>query len=578
MEHSSPPEDPGGGASRDGATSGEPQWTLTSDRAGGSKVCTVRLETAHVFHTGLGSAWSQDEVQAFLTDAVVEAGHLPAGAMRPPGTWPPEVAGWGEALRLGHEEIWAQVPGLGTTLVAELDGELWVLSRGAHHVAVRDPAGEGGAVSGVSADRGGLVWRLDAGRPWIVEVRLEPELAPTWTARWRQGAERSRAPRPAEPSWPAQSHAVRRPWPRWARRAVAGGGALVLLVALFALPIGVGRRALEVWQWGVEYLGARFRVRLTSYPAGAAILVDGAKTGRTTPAEIQLTRGRHRIELSLGPYGAAELVVEAGRAERLERHADLVGSLIVGTADGTLALQTRLDGRPLGPLPVRLDSVPAGRRHLSFQGRDVRPWTEEVDIVDGKITQVTAHPERVPETGVVVAKSYTVGSDGLTEVEGAAIYLDGRRAGWTPARLEVPRGYHTVRLTHGSEDSPVQLLRVEGGGELYATAEFGRSPEPRVRVEAPERISLAKPRPVVASLESGSPVRVRQMDLYWRSADGDYRRLPMELGSGLSRLTGSLVPPADSAILWKTSQFFVVVETDQGEEFVSEVRTVRIQP
>jgi len=232
----------------------------------------------------------------------------------------------------------------------------------------------------------------------------------------------------------------------------------------------------------------------------------------------------------------------------------------------------------IGPLPVRLDSVAAGRRHLSFQGRDVRPWTEEVDVIAGKITQITAQPERVPENGVVVARSFEVSSDGLVEIAGAVVFVDGRRVGWTPARFTVTRGYHTVRLAKAQESSPVQLLRVDGGGELYATAEFGRSPEPRVVVEAPERASLAAGPTVRASLVSSFPVRVREIYLYWRPPDGEFERLPMRLGADADGLGGSLRLPADSSLVWKSAEFFVLVETDQGEEFVSEVQSARILP
>lgn len=561
-----------------GPPDGDLPWVLTSDRAGGSKVCTVRLDSAHLFHTGVGSSWSQEEVEAFLTDGVAEAGRIAPGVMRPPGEWPAEVAAWGEVLRFGHEDIWANVPGLGTTLVARLGDDLWVLSRGGHRVAVAGGAGGAERPAAESAEWGGYLWRLDARLPWTVEVRLEEDLPVTWVARWRRESDRSAGAGDQPASEIALPAAPRKPWPRWARPAVWAGSVAVGLVLLFTLPIGIGPRVADGWQRGLDFVGARYRLRISSYPAGAAILVDGVDSGVFTPAEVHLTRGRHRVELSLGAFGSTELQVSGERAERVERHADLLGTLIVGTADTAVTVHARLDGRPLGRVPVRLDSVAAGRRQLSFQGRDVHPWTEEVDVVAGRITQITAHPERVPDHGVVIARSYVVSPTGLAEVTGAAIFLDGKRVGRTPARLEVKRGYHTVRLQHGEEDSPVQLLRVDGGGELYATAEFGRSPEPRVRVAGPARLSVSQPAAVVASLESAAAVRVRQMHLYWRGPDGDYERREMPLALGAAGLAGALVPPVDSTLAGKTAQYFVVVETDQGEEFVSEAVVVPIQP
>ena len=552
-----------------------PCWTLSSDTPSGSKVCTVRQGNAHLFHAGVGSAWSPEEVEAFLADCLEENGRLPEGTMLPPSAWPAQITAWGEALRFAQDEVWGDLEFTGTTIVGEVEGEIWVLTRGGHLVQVREGAPDSEPTPGEATEWGGALWRLPADRAWTVEVGLEEGVPPIWTAHWRDEADRLRRVHAAAAAAEAPAP-PRRPLPAWVRRAAVAGGAVAAVALLFVLPLRTAERIRDGWIWTTEFLSARYRVTVTSYPAGAAILVDGVDTGVETPAELELTQGSHRVLVTLGAFGATEVTVEGHRAQRLERHVELLGSLIVGVSDTNVQLQARLDGRPIGNLPTRLDSVPAGRRHLSFHGREVRPWTEEVDVVAGKITQITAHPELVPEDGVVFARSFEVNAGGLTEVHGAAVYLDGRRVGYTPARLTVPRGYHTVRLARGSESSPVQLLRVEGGGELYATAEFGRSPEPRVTVDAPERASLESLPEVRASLESASAVRVRDVYLYWRVPGGEFERSAMRLGADVQGLGGSMPMPADSTLVGKWAEFFVLIETDQGEEFVSEVQTVRV--
>jgi hypothetical protein len=332
------------------------------------------------------------------------------------------------------------------------------------------------------------------------------------------------------------------------------------------------------WTWVGDFVAARYRAQLTSVPPGARILVDGQDTSLLTPAEIVLTRGSHRIETSFDDFGANTFHLEGNRGERIQHHVDLLGTLIITNADTSLVLFGRLDDQPIGELPAVIDSVPVGRRQLSFQGRDVHPWAEEVDVVVGRTTQLVARPERVPDKGIVVARAYAVSAGGVEEVKGAAVYLDGRRAAWTPARLEVSRGYHTVRLVSASARSPVQLLRVDGGGELFATAEFGRSPEPEVMVEAADEAPLAKPPVVRAYLTSTGPIRVRQMRFFWREEDGEFDRLPMTVATTELGISGEILVPIAGLQPWGWLEYFIVVESDQGEEFVSEIRRLRILP
>src|SRR5262249_43760399 len=192
-------------------------------------------------------------------------------------------------------------------------------------------------------------------------------------------------------------------------------------------------------------------------------------------------------------YGTTSFSVKGGRGGRKTQKVSLLGRLALGCADSTITLTARMEGRNIGHLPASLDSVPAGRRQISFEGRDVTPWVEEVSVVAGQTTSFLAHPERVPDNGVVIARAYRVGQDGLKDLPGAVLYLDGKKACVTPDKITVSRGLHTAKLVSGNEGSPVQLLRVEGGGELYATAEFGRSPEPSVSDPLVGPVSLPAP-------------------------------------------------------------------------------------
>jgi hypothetical protein len=570
---------------------GEGPWV--SDPPAGPKVCTLRLDSTHLLHTGLGGGWSVVEIQAYFADCARELIRPAPGGMVPPGEWPTEINGWGEAIRFAQDEFWAAAEPQGTTVALDLGEHLWVLSRGAHGVSICNES-DGRTPERFSRPSwGGSVWRLDRKMTWRVEVSLEDGPGAIWTARWRGEtpkpvpAAQTPASLPAAPAEPRRETVTVASWwaglsPTMRRRLRIGGGVvaafLVLALALAAIP----RDVIEGnWVRVGDFVAARYRAQVTSYPEGAKILVDGVETSLVTPAEVLLDRGTHRVEASLGEFGSQSFELEGGRGDRVDHHVDLIGRLFVANADSSVVLFARLDGEPVGELPAMLDSVAAGRRQISFQGRDVHPWVEEVDVVVDGTTQIVAQPERVPDKGVVVARAYTVSAEGLEEVKGAAVYLDGKRVGWTPTRLEVPRGYHTVRLVSAWDRSPVQLLRVDGGGELFATAEFGRSPEPEVHLDAPTRVAQGSSPIVQARLSSTGPIRIREMRFFWRgedSEDGEFERLAMKVETTPLGITGRIVPPTYGFEPGSWMQYFIVVESDQGEEFVSEMQRLRITP
>jgi len=495
---------------------------------------------------------------------------------------------------------------------------LWVYTRGAHRVGMSSQdgpgSGEGGAREGGAREGGarevarpdgrGRLWKLDPRWRWTVETHVEGESEPIWTARWRpalivvsakseaavQEATQAGEVAPdhevapvaavtSRPSWHVRPLAlVRRAWRRDAR--LRRGVLVVAAVAAAAfaisrLPRGPMQRTGE---WIGDVARGRYRVWVTSVPPGTKLILDGHDTGKLTPAWVLMSEGEHRVETSLGEYGTTAFSVKGGRGGRKTQSTALLGRLALGCADSTITLTARMEGRTIGRLPAALDSVPAGRRQVSFQGRDVTPWVEEVSVTAGQTTSFLARPERVPDNGVVIARAYRVGPEGLKDLPGATLFLDGKKACVTPGKLVVARGLHTAKLVTGNESSPVQLLRVEGGGELYATAEFGRSPEPSVVDQLVGAVSLATPAVVRATLTCPTPVQVGEMRLSYRRWGREFSRLSMNLHDSASGPTGEVALPVSGMAPGSTLDYFVTIKAVDGEEFVSEMHTVKIVP
>jgi tetratricopeptide (TPR) repeat protein len=79
----------------------------------------------------------------------------------------------------------------------------------------------------------------------------------------------------------------------------------------------------EVEQKVADVLATPATLLLSSEPAGAAIVLDGQNTGKNTPAEIQVPRGDHAVELALVGYQKAAVPVTARIGARHELHVSL---------------------------------------------------------------------------------------------------------------------------------------------------------------------------------------------------------------------------------------------------------------
>ena len=107
---------------------------------------------------------------------------------------------------------------------------------------------------------------------------------------------------------------------------------------------------------------------VTSRPAGARILVDGAAQG-VTPATVRVPAGDHVLEIhSAGPAQVVSLRIDKG--EQVSRFFELP----VGTAAASLHVTTSpagvlvtVDGQPRGKTPVVVRNLNPGPHHVRIR-------------------------------------------------------------------------------------------------------------------------------------------------------------------------------------------------------------------
>jgi hypothetical protein len=356
---------------------------------------------------------------------------------------------------------------------------------------------------------------------------------------------------------------VARPWRRGLIAAVALAG-LVGLVLWGREPV---RRA---------FVGS-YELALVTSPPGATARIDGKLMAGRTPLRVPLTPGEHRVELNYGEFASAVFNVEGVRGGRQQREVAWTGSLGLASADTSAKLRVSFDGQSWGALPLWRDDVPVGRHRLSFRGEGIRPWEEEVKIKDGQSTRVSAEPVRVPDIGLVTARAERVSRDGLEDVEGASVFVDGKPAGATPVDLRLTPGPHSVRIVAGAERGPVHLIDVQPGGRFYARTTFGRPADPAVEFEAPVRISRAAPPTLSVGLVADVPLPVRRMRLFVQKAgETTWSAAEIAVARDQRPARGVLVFPVAGLGGIATARYYVEIETREGEEFYSEVRTVSV--
>lgn len=316
--------------------------------------------------------------------------------------------------------------------------------------------------------------------------------------------------------------------------------------------------------------GKWFELDVTSDPAGAWIAVDGKDVGLKTPAKIELIPGAHAVTLSIPDRGHATYPVRGTHRQKLSLAGVLSGTLVITSASNAIPIAISVDGVPHGYAPVRLERLPPGAHEVAFSGPGMDPWAQTVDIDPNRTSEIVARPFESPSTGVVEVRARFTDEEGQEVVKGAAVWIDGQRAGGTPLTLELPRGPHSIRVVHRSEVAPVQVIDLPGGNQRFADFDFGTGAfHPILRLDS--QGTRDGTQPVSATLESASHAEVREMWLHVRSPERTWRRYPMTLRFEPSGVVGTVALPAATPDDPAKPPFYVSALTAVGDEYYTEI-------
>jgi len=177
-------------------------------------------------------------------------------------------------------------------------------------------------------------------------------------------------------------------------------------------------------------------VSISSVPAGALVMVDGAQVGET-PVTLELPAGTHEVQLSAERHETwqARLVTEAGVPTELS-------DIRLAPADGKLMLKSSPVGarvmigeRYIGQTPLEVPLAPAIPHivHLSKAGYKETVRTVQIETGDAKTMEILLEAVK----GLV---HFSV------QPAGAELFINGRSMGKVPQRLHLLSTVQTIEI------------------------------------------------------------------------------------------------------------------------------------
>lgn len=189
----------------------------------------------------------------------------------------------------------------------------------------------------------------------------------------------------------------------------------------------------------------RVDVPIETDPEGAAVVVNGMRTGGRTPGSFSLVAGRpNEVILFKEGFHAERAIVPSDDHERLTSIE--LEEIDDATATGTIRLQSEpsgamayLDGRRIGTTPVTVEDVSAeSLHHVRFDAKGRHPFVGVFDIFEGRTNPVVGRLAR--QRRDVDLKHCSVVYDVLPS--GTSVRVNGEMRGHTKLDVDEPCRSH----------------------------------------------------------------------------------------------------------------------------------------
>jgi len=268
-------------------------------------------------------------------------------------------------------------------------------------------------------------------------------------------------------------------------------------------------------------------------PSGSSVFVDGkAVDAETTDdgVKVEVDPSARRLEVrgSGGAWWATNLAAPSAPGDTL--HPVLTGDLVVEVDKQGPVGDLFVDGVRNGSAPGSAGEVAPGWHLVSIRSSEGEALYENaIEVAPGEVSVLRVPP--IPPRGKagLVVRARRLSEEGLSDIEGAVVFLDGAKAGVTPLEMTVPAGMHSIRVEAASETPSVEAVFLEAGRSRYVDAQFGGEERLRVEVSPPLRAPQGSPVAIpVAVTREGKDVVLREGKLEV-VRDGQSTTIPIPL-------------------------------------------------
>lgn len=240
-----------------------------------------------------------------------------------------------------------------------------------------------------------------------------------------------------------------------------------VVVALVLLCAAVGLASVQLFkQKTANVLQSRGEVKINSQPAGAMVLI-GDRVSRTPAVFQNLEAGKYPVRVMLGGFEPIETSIEIKQNKPLD-----FGLISLTRSKGSLQLTSDPGGADFelrdgiqhqiartGKTPATLHDLPTGRYEVTVRNGDWR-LQDTVEI----------------ERNELATKAFEFANGTLTvssDPAGVEISVDGKPAGQTPLRIELPSGNHELAAALSDWPQERQSVTIENHRETAASFDFG---------------------------------------------------------------------------------------------------------
>ena len=202
-------------------------------------------------------------------------------------------------------------------------------------------------------------------------------------------------------------------------------------------------------------------LNIKSEPSNAAIIVDGNEVGNTPSNITDILPGKHLVKISMEGYENWSDNVEISPDKENQVTAvlqQLTCSLNIKSEPSNAVII--IDGNEVGNTPANIADLIPGKHLVQIKMDGYRNWKESLDIVQEKVTALTAVLQIIP------------GSFSITsEPSDAAIFIDGKDAGNTPLIITDPdQGKHHIEVKMEGYENWSESVNIEHNKETTLTA------------------------------------------------------------------------------------------------------------